>query len=209
METGKGYPDPEGKTRLGGILTKRFRVARGPLGERAATRSKTIRPISLFIAMLAMLATMLGVIGIAVPWGSVQATPGSGISSELLGRGTLDPFRIDQPPDFLIDSESEKDVAIRKVTIPPGGHSGWHSHPGLSFVIITEGQVKVTFFTEEDGCIEHVFGPDEPEQAFFEAPNQVHIGRNEGKVDSVLYVTRLNIPVGGEITDSSPGDPDC
>jgi hypothetical protein len=209
METGKGYPDPQDKTLLEGILPKRFRAALGPLGERAATRSKTIRPISLFIAMLAMLAIILGAIGIAVPLGSVQATPSSGISVESFAQATLDPFRINQPPDFLIDSESEKEVAMQKVTISPGGHTGWHTHPGPVLAIVTEGQVKVTFFTEEDGCIKHVFGPDEPEQAFIEAPNQVHIGKNEGDVDAVIYVTRLNIPVGGEITDSSPGDPGC
>jgi hypothetical protein len=130
MEMGKGYPDPEDKTRLGRILAKPFRAALSSLGEGAATRSKTIRPIALFIAMLAMLAVILGVIGIAVPLGSVQATPSSGISVESFGQATLDPFRINQPPDFLIDSESEKEVAIQKVTISPGGHTGWHTHPG-------------------------------------------------------------------------------
>jgi quercetin dioxygenase-like cupin family protein len=172
-------------------------------------RGKPSRPIALVIIMLVMLAITISVIGIAVPLGSVQATPGSGTSRELLGRATLDSFYIDQPPDFLIRSKSEKDVTIEKVTVHPGGHSGWHSHPGLSFAIVTEGQVKVTFFTEKKGCIERVFGPGESEQAFFEPPNQVHIGRNEGEVAAVVYVTRLNIPVGEEITDSSPGNPGC
>jgi hypothetical protein len=151
--------------------------------------------------MLVILA-ILSVISVAVSLRSVQATPGSGISRELLGRATLDSFRINQPPDFLIHSNE-------KVTIPPGGHSGWHSHPGPSFAIVTEGQVKVTFFTEKEGCVERVFGPDEPEQALFGSPNQVHIGRNESDVDAVVYITRFNIPVGGEITNSSPGNPGC
>jgi quercetin dioxygenase-like cupin family protein len=209
MEMGKGYPDPEDKTRLRGILPKHFRAALSSLGEGAAKRSKPSRPISLFIAMLAMLATILGVIGVAVPLGSVQATPGSGTSRELLGRATLDPFRINQPPDFLIHSKTEKDVTIEKVTIPPGGHTGWHSHPGPSFAIVTEGQIKYTSFTEKEGCVERVFGPDEPEQVLFEPPNQVHLARNEGDIDVVAYVTRFNIPVGGKITDSSPGNPGC
>jgi len=209
MGAGKGYPDPEDKMRLGGILAKPFKVALSSPGEGAAMRSKLIRLIALFIAMPAMLAIILGVISVAVPLGSVQATPGSGISRELLGRATLDPFRINQPPDFLIQSKSEKDVTVEKVTIPPGGHSGWHTHPGPAFVIVTEGQVQVTFFTKEEGCIKRVFGPDEPEQAFFEAPHQVHIGRNEGDVDAVIYVTRFNIPIEGEVTDSSPKNPGC
>jgi hypothetical protein len=184
----KGYPNP---------------------GEVAATRSKPSRPLALVIAMLAMLAIIISAIGIAVPLGSVHATPGSGISRELLGRATFDSFRINQPPDFLIHSASEKDVTIEKVTIPPGGHTGWHSHPGPGFAIITEGQIKYTSFTEKEGCVERVFGPDEPEQTLVEPPNQLHIGRNEGDVDAVAYVTRFNIPVGGETTDSSTKNPGC
>ena len=195
--------------RLRRILPKHFRAAVSSLGEGAATRSKAIRPISLFIAMVAMLAIILVVIGVAVPLRNVQATPSSGVSVENFGQATLDPFRINQPPDFMIDSESETEVAIQKVTITPGGHTGWHTHPGPILAIVTEGQIKHTRFTEKDGCIERVFGPDESEQAFVEVPNQVHMARNEGNVDAVLYIARLNIPVGGEITDSSPKNPGC
>jgi hypothetical protein len=159
--------------------------------------------------MLAMLAIILGVIGVAVPLGSVQATPGSGTSLENFGRATVDPFRISQPPDFLIHSKSEKDVSIEKVTIFPGGHTGWHTHPGPILAIVTEGQIKHTRFTEKEGCIERMFGPSEAEQAFIGTPNQVHMARNEGDVDAVLYIARFNIPVEGEITDSSPGNPGC
>jgi quercetin dioxygenase-like cupin family protein len=130
-------------------------------------------------------------------------------SLENFGRATVDPFRISQPPDFLIHSKSEKDVSIEKVTISPGGHTGWHTHPGPILAIVTEGQIKHTRFTEKEGCIERMFGPSEAEQAFIETPNQVHMARNEGDVDAVLYITRFNIPVEGEITDSSPGNPGC
>jgi hypothetical protein len=202
METGKGYPDPaEDKMLLRRILPKHFRAALSSLGEGAATSSKGISPISLFIAMLAMLAIILVVIGVAVPLRNVQATPSSGVSIENFGQATLDPFRINQPPDFMIDSESGKEVAIQKVTITPGGHTGWHTHPGPILAIVTEGQIKHTRFSEKEGCIERVSGPDEGEQAFVEVPNQVHMARNKGDVDAVLYIARLNIPVGGEITD--------
>ena len=209
MEMGKGYPDPEDKMRLRRILPKHFRAAVSSLSEGAATRSKAIRPISLFIAMVAMLAIILVVIGVAVPLRNVQATPSSGVSVENFGQATLNPFRINQPPDFMIDSESETEVAIQKVTITPGGHTGWHTHPGPIVAIVTEGQINHTRFGKKDGCIERVFGPGESEQAFVEVPNQVHMARNKGDVDAVLYIARLNIPVGGEITDSSPKNPGC
>jgi hypothetical protein len=200
MNTQQGHSATEKKTRLWGILPKRFRTVR---------RGKPIRPISLLIATLATLAAVLGVIGLVVPVGSVQATPGDGASTELLGRITLGPFSVNQPPDFLIDSESEKDVAITKTTLAKGGHSGWHTHPGLTIAIVTEGKVRLTRFTEEDGCIAQVFGPDELEQGFVEVPNEVHISENVGEGPAVVQAIRLNFPVGGDITDSSPEDPGC
>jgi quercetin dioxygenase-like cupin family protein len=204
-----GCPDSEDKKRLSGILLKPFRAVLRSPGEGAATRGKPSRPLALVIAMLAVLAIVLGVIGVAVPLGSVQASPGSGISLENFGQATLEPFRINQPPNFLIESKSEKEVSIEKVTISPGGHTGWHTHPGPILAIVTEGQIKHTRFTEKEGCVERVSGLGEAEQAFIETPNQVHMARNEGDVDAVLYITRFNIPVGGEITDSSPEDPGC
>jgi hypothetical protein len=209
MSTQKGHQDTGLKMRVWGILPKRFRAASDSPGTGGARRSKPIRPISLVIVMLAMLATILGVIGLSVPSGSVQATPGSGISAQVLGRATLGPFRFNLPPDFLIHSRDDKDIAVQKIAIAPGGHSGWHTHPGLSFAIVTEGQVKVTRFTEKDGCIAQVFGPDEPEQVFFEVANEVHIAENVGTGDAVIHAMRLNFPVGGAITDSSPADPGC
>jgi quercetin dioxygenase-like cupin family protein len=177
---------------MGYIVTKRFRVARAPL-----------------IAILTMLTITLGVIGVTVRLGIVQATPSSGVSVENFGQATLNPFHINQPPDFMIQSESETEVAIQKVTISPGGHTGWHTHPGPILAIVTEGQIKHTRFTEKGSCIERVFGPGESEQAFVEVPNQVHMARNKGEVDAVLYIARLNIPVGGKITGSSPRNPGC
>jgi hypothetical protein len=168
-----------------------------------------VRSISLLIATFATLAVVLGVIGIVLPVGSVQATPGEGASSEVLGRITLGPFSVNQPPDFMIQSGNEKDVAITTVTLAAGGHSGWHTHPGVTIAIVTEGKVSLTHFTEEHGCAVQVFGPDEPEQGFVEVANEVHIVENVGEGPAVLQAIRLNFPVGGAITDYSPEDPGC
>ena len=163
-------------------------------------RSKIIRPI---LPMLAVAAAILAIIAVAVPGGDVQATPGSGTSLENLGRATLGPFRLIQEPDPF--STDTTDVTMHKVTMDEGGNSGWHIHPGLTFGIITQGQVEFTRFTK-DGCVEQVFGPGE---GFVEPVNEVHIARNVGDEPLVMYLTRLNIPVGGATTDSSPEAPGC
>jgi quercetin dioxygenase-like cupin family protein len=166
---------------------------------------KPVRPISLLIAMLAMLAGVLGMIGLVAPVGSVQATPGTGTSLENLGRATLGPFRIvlEAEPDPL--SADTADVTMHKVTMDVEGNSGWHIHPGLTFGIITQGQVEFTRLTN-DGCVRQTFGPGD---GFVEPANEVHIARNIGDEPLVMYLTRLNIPVGGATTDPSPAEPDC
>jgi quercetin dioxygenase-like cupin family protein len=205
MDTQKRHPDTGRRKRLWGVLPKPFGAALRPSRDRGAMRGKPIRPISLIIATLAMLATILGVIGIVAPAGSVQATPGTGVSSENLGRATLGPFRIIQEsePDPL--SADTTDVTMHKVTMDVDGNSGWHIHPGLTFGIITQGQVEFTRLTK-DGCVKQAFGPGE---GFVEPVNEVHIARNVGEEPLVIYLTRLNIPVGGATTDSSPDEPDC
>jgi quercetin dioxygenase-like cupin family protein len=32
------------------------------------------------------------------------------------------------------------DTAMQQLTIPPGGYTGWHSHPGPTFVAVAQGQ---------------------------------------------------------------------
>jgi quercetin dioxygenase-like cupin family protein len=152
-----------------------------------------------------MLAITLGVIGLMTPSGSVQATTGTGFSSENLGRATLGPFRIVLEPEPDPLSADTTDVTMHKVSMDVGGNSGWHVHPGPTFGVVTQGEVEFTRLTKE-GCVKQVFGPGE---GFLEPANEVHIARNAGEEPLVIYLTRLNIPVGGATTDSSPEEPNC
>ena len=203
MDTQKGHPDTGRRQQLWGVLPKPFGAALRLPRDRGAMRGKPIRPMSLIIATLAMLATILGVIGIVAPAGSVQATPGTGTSLENLGRATLGPFRIilESEPDPL--SADTTDVTTHKVTMEVDGNSGWHIHPGLTFGIITQGQVEFTRFTK-DGCVKQVFGSGE---GFVEPANEVHIARNVGEEQLVMYLTRLNIPVGERLPTPVPTSP--
>jgi quercetin dioxygenase-like cupin family protein len=205
MATQGGHSGSGKKTRLWGILPKRFGAALSASREGAARRSRRIRPISMLIATLAMLAAILGVTGLVAPPGNVQATPGTGVSSENLGCATLGPFRIVPVTESDPFSGDTIDVTMHKVTMDVGGNAGWHIHPGPTFGIITQGEVEFTRLTK-GGCVEQVFGPRE---GFVEPANEVHIARNVGEELLVIYLTRLNIPVGGETTDSSPEEPDC
>jgi quercetin dioxygenase-like cupin family protein len=152
----------------------------------------------------------VGILGIvagaaAMFVGTVLATPGLNFGLDVLGSATLDPFRFQQP-DFKIHSKDTTDVVMGELTIEVGGHTGWHTHPGPTFVTVAQGLVEVTILTKK-GCTKEVFGPGD---GFAEAGNEVHIARNVGEERVVAYVTFLGVPApDGEILDPSPEDPSC
>ena len=88
-----------------------------------------------------------------------------------------------------------------EVTIQPGGWLGWHSHPGLSFVVVKSG--TATFY-EADDCAPLVLPTG---GTFFESANDVHMVRNEGTVPLVNLVIQLT-PPGAPRAVGAP-DPGC
>src|SRR5215468_4241367 len=88
-----------------------------------------------------------------------------------------------------------------EVTIQPGGWLGWHSHPGLSFVVVKSG--TATFY-EADDCAPQVLPTG---ATFFESANDVHMVRNEGTVPLVNLVIQLT-PPGAPRAVGEP-DPGC
>jgi quercetin dioxygenase-like cupin family protein len=120
-----------------------------------------------------ILVAILVIAALALSAGTVMATPAKDFSAKVLGKATLDPFRI-QTKDFKIHSKERADVIVQEVTFLEGGHSGWHSHPGAPVVLVKEGHVALTL---ADGCTTEVFGPGE---GFAETPGDVLIARNVG-----------------------------
>src|SRR3712207_2627562 len=49
------------------------------------------------------------------------------------------------------------DTAYQQLTIQPGGHTGWHTHPGPTFVAIAQGEG--TLYHGVSGCPSHKYGP--------------------------------------------------
>src|SRR6185503_2393094 len=89
------------------------------------------------------------------------ATPPSGISFTAVGRATLPEFdvkRKDKPLDWELRLEAPQpiDVATQIVTFMPGGHSGWHTHPGPVFFTVRTGTLTV-YEGDDPTCTPHVF----------------------------------------------------
>jgi quercetin dioxygenase-like cupin family protein len=162
--------------------------------------------------MVALTAALLGVVAIA---GIVLATPGSGVTSTLFAVGHFDDIDAttltDTNPDpagtdlwqARIRTKGSTDLYVLENRIAPGGTFGWHSHPGPSLVIIKTG--ALTLYSGNDPtCTPQVF---ESGSGFVDNGGDVHVVRNEGSVETVVYVASL-VPEGftRRIDEPSPGN---
>ena len=103
-----------------------------------------------------------------------------------------------------IRTKGVSDLHFVQVTIQPGGTLGWHSHPGLSFVIVKSG--TATFYDGDDpSCTPHVI---QAGSSAFEPAGHVHIVRNEGSVPLVNVVMQL-VPTGAPRLISQPSPGNC
>ena len=137
-------------------------------------------------------ATALGLVAALASIAVVQATPGSGASGTVLARGTLDAGVNVHTPSLKLKTSDDLDVVTQAITIVPGGHTGWHGHPGPVFVTIQAG--TMTFYDADDAdCTPGTYATGD---SFVDrGGGHVHITRNEGSTDLVLYATYL-VPVG-------------
>ncbi|HVR89171.1 MAG TPA: cupin domain-containing protein [Candidatus Limnocylindria bacterium] len=154
-------------------------------------------------AILAIVGA-LGIVVAVTSAGVAQATPPSGVGAPFTARATLGGYHF-QSNDFKIFQKDREDIVMRELTIASGGNGGWHSHPGPSYVIVTEGTLSL-YHGDDPTCTAHTFGPGE---GFVEAPGEVHIPRNEGTTVVTLLVVFLDVPVGGAFRIDAPSPGNC
>ena len=84
------------------------------------------------------------------------------------------------------------DTAFQQVTISPGGHTGWHTHPGPTFVAVAEGEGTLYHGSRAGtGCSGHKYGPG---SGFYQRSADVHTLRNEGSVPLVVHAVYVLPP---------------
>src|SRR6185436_7006802 len=74
------------------------------------------------------------------------------------------------------------DTAYQQLTIPPGGYTGWHTHPGPTFVAVAQGEG--TLYHGMSGCPSFKYAVG---AGFMQPPTEVHNMRNEGSTPLVLW----------------------
>lgn len=169
----------------------------------------------------------------AISGAIVSATPGSGSQSTLLGRSRYDAFdvtrRVTAPKDHESDArasdmgderghrgrtiwkvkaeaEPALDIATQMITFAPGGHSGWHTHPGPVFISVIEG--TMTFYEGDDpDCQPMVLHAG---QGFVDGrtDRHAHIARNETAVPAKNLVTYF-APPDAPLRNDAPNPGNC
>ena len=85
-------------------------------------------------------------------------------------------------PLMTCGSSTTCDTAYQQLTIPAGGFTGWHTHPGPTFVAVAQGEG--TLYHGMSGCPATKYATG---SGFMQPPTEVHNMRNEGSTPLVLW----------------------
>jgi quercetin dioxygenase-like cupin family protein len=114
-------------------------------------------------------------------------------ATNLVGPVTLDEIHsLIQTPDYgaMIKTRGLSDVYVTHIRIAPGGHGGWHSHPGPSLITVKSG--TAAFLDECDNFTPHAYDAG---TGFVEDAECVHLQANHGTVDLEVIVVQI-VPLG-------------
>lgn len=135
----------------------------------------------------AIVLIALASVAAAALTGIAVATPGSGASATVLARGLA-------TEKVKTRGNQPYDVVVQQLTIAPGGHTGWHTHPGTAVAVIKAGALTI-YDADDPSCSPRRFGAGD---AYVDPGyGHVHLGRNEGTAPLEIVVTYVDVPAGG------------
>ena len=129
---------------------------------------------------LALVAALLGAALVAAA--AAIATPSSGLTSEILGRVTMEDRLSVNRSGIAVRTTKPVEVVTQRVTLARGGTTGWHHHPGINFVSVVQGALTSYDATCKPRTISAGSG-------FTHSTRDVHVARNEGSTAAIFFVT--------------------
>jgi quercetin dioxygenase-like cupin family protein len=133
--------------------------------------------------------------------GAALTTPGSGTTGVVVARAAFaDQVNItlsltdDHRGRELVRVRNAADTVIQQIIFAPGGHSGWHSHPGPAVILIKSGEL--TFYQEEGReCVSRTYSAG---QALVDSgQGHAHLAHNTSAGDTEVWATYFDVPAGG------------
>ena len=125
-----------------------------------------------------------------------RATPQQGIATTILTGGPMALGDVDAKSESDVNEVEiriggDSDVYVVRNLVGPGGHTGWHAHPGPSIISVVSGEATNYHGDDPVGEV-HVAGT-----AFVDDGHGAHIIRNEG--DTVLELIAFQILPAGAL----------
>jgi quercetin dioxygenase-like cupin family protein len=146
-------------------------------------------------------------VGVSAYGGTLLATPGMGVPSTNFAVGAFEELEaktLSSDWQARLSTKGATDVYILENRIAPGGTFGWHSHPGPSIVVVKSG--ALTLYAADDPTCAGRLVP--AGSGFVDNGGDVHVVRNEGTVEAVVYVTSL-VPKGAGRRIDEPKPDNC
>jgi len=150
----------------------------------------------------------------------LEATAPAGVTFTVLNRATVPEFdarrRYRQESDdpqldkkvWKIELEATRMVEVWTVlfTVQPGGHGGWHTHPGPAVFTVSAGTLTM-YEGDDPSCTPQLF-PAGTGSIEADSPAHYHSLRNE--TDSVAQtIVTFIVPVGASIRTDLPDPGNC
>jgi hypothetical protein len=165
---------------------------------------------------------LLAVAGVAVYGGTALATPSSGFAGVTTAKATYPEFFSHvqaHDPQFwneVMKTVGATDLYVQQNTWDPATcgspgcvpSTGWHTHPGPSFVIVTQGSVTA-YDGDDPACTPHVYTAGTPTNAFIDpGGGHVHIIRDESGAVAKTVAVQF-IPAGATRRQDAPDPGNC
>ena len=139
-------------------------------------------------------------------------TPGSGVQSAVQARASFVDstdikFKVKGGPEEVIHVPNARENVVQQIIIAPGGHTGWHSHPGPVVVLIKSGAMSL-YDGDDPTCTGEQFTAG---HAFIDSgQGHVHIARNENATQSLeLWAVYFDVPPGGAFRNDAAAPGNC
>ena len=145
--------------------------------------------------------------------GTALATPPSGVlSAPVMARGAFADatdikVKITGHGQEVIKVDNASDTLVQQIVIGPGGHFGWHSHPGPVVVLVKSGEL--TFYEADDPtCTGRTYVAG---QVFVDSgQGHVHFARNLSTTANLeLWATYFDVPPGMPQRIDAPNPGNC
>jgi len=129
---------------------------------------------------------------------SASATPGSGFVPGGIVNGHFGTLNENTASEktgswgYHLKTLDDTDLGVDRLSIAPGGYSGWHAHPGPVYVTVTQGSV-IWYDGADPLCPAHTYTTG---QSFIEQPYKAHNAKNASGSSPAEYIAMTIKPEG-------------